>query len=156
MKQIVIVIPFLLLAACHREEPKFERPMTPVRVTPADVYQPKAGGRYSASIMPGRQVSLAFRVSGLVTDIHRVGSRGLEPGDIVAGGTMLAHIREDDYRNTTVQAQSQLETAREAQKSARAQLAQAGHDHLSHSYRFRDGSSRGARSSRGGSGPRSR
>jgi RND family efflux transporter MFP subunit len=130
MKRIVIVIPFLLLAACHRETPKVEKPVTPVRVTAVDLYQPKGGARYSASIIPGRQVNLAFRVSGIVTDIRRVRSRGLEPGDIVAGGTVLAHLREEDYRNTTAQAQSQLEAAHEAQKAALAQLAQAEASHL--------------------------
>jgi len=129
MKRTVIVIPFLLLAACHREGPNLENPVTPVRVTAVDLYRPKAGGRYSASILPGRHVSLAFRVSGLVTDIHRIGSRGLEPGDIVPAGTVLARVREEDYRNTTAQAQSQLEGAREAQRSARAQLAQAEASH---------------------------
>jgi len=130
MKRTVLVIPFLLLAACHREGPTLEKPVTPVRVTAVDLYQPKGGGRYSASILPGRQVSLAFRVSGLVTDIHRIGSRGLEPGDIVAGGTVLARVREEDYRNSTAQAESQLAAAREAQKSARAQLAQAEASHI--------------------------
>jgi multidrug efflux system membrane fusion protein len=130
MKRTILVSPFLLLAACHREGPKLEKPVTPVRVTAVDLYQPKGGGRYSASIMPGRQVSLAFRVSGLVTGIHRIGSRGLEPGDIVAGGTVLARVREEDYRNMTSQAESQLEAARDAQRSARAQLAQAEASHV--------------------------
>jgi len=125
MKRIVLITPALLLAACHREGPKLERTITPVRVTEVAMYQPKAGGRYSATIMPGRQVSLAFRVSGIVTGVQRVGGRGLEPGDIVSGGTVLAKLREEDYGNNTAQAQSQLDGARETQKSARAQLAQA-------------------------------
>jgi RND family efflux transporter MFP subunit len=125
MKRIIATIPILVLAACHREEPKLEKTITPVRVSQVDMFQPKAGGRYSASIMPGRQVSLAFRVSGIVTGLHRVGGRGLEAGDIVTGGTVLAQIREDDYRNTTAQSQSQLDGAREAHRSAQAQLAQA-------------------------------
>jgi len=129
MKRTLISIPFLLLAACHREGSKLERAATPVRVTPVELYRPKGSGRYSASIMPGRQVSLAFRVSGLVTEVHHIGSRGLEPGDIVAGGTVLARLREEDYRNSTAQAQSQLEAAREAEKSARAQLTQAQASH---------------------------
>src|SRR5690348_9901460 len=62
-----------------------EKTITPVRVTAIEMYQPRAGGRYSATIMPGRQVNLAFRVSGIVTATHRVGGRSLEPGDIVAG-----------------------------------------------------------------------
>jgi RND family efflux transporter MFP subunit len=130
MKRTFAILPFFLLAACHREGPKLEKTLTPVRVAAVDLYQPKAGGRYSASIMPGRQVSLAFRVSGMVTGLHRVGGRGLEPGDMVAGGTVLAKLREEDYGNATAQAQSQLDAAREAQKNARAQLAQAHAAHI--------------------------
>lgn len=130
MKRIILVSPLFLLAACHREGPKPEKSTTPVRVAAVNMYQPKAGGRYSASILPSRQVSLAFRVSGIVTDLHRIGGRGLEPGDIVAGGTVLARVREEDYRNSTAQAQSQFDAAREAQKAARAQLAQAQASHL--------------------------
>jgi RND family efflux transporter MFP subunit len=124
MKRIVVVFP-LLLAACHREKVALEKTITPVRVAAVDLYQPKGGGRYSASITPGRQVSLAFRVSGIVTGIHRVAGRGLEPGDIVTVGTTLAQLREEDYGNATAQAQSQLDAAREALRSANAQLAQA-------------------------------
>src|SRR5215470_608031 len=99
MKRYIIIIPILVLAACHREAPKLEKTITPVRVTAVQMYQPKGGGRYSATIMPGRQVSLAFRVSGIVTATHRIGGRGLEPGDIVSGGTILAKLREEDYGN---------------------------------------------------------
>jgi len=125
MRRIIAFFPFLLLAACHREGPKLEKTATPVRVTPVDVFQPKAAGRYSASILPGRQVSLGFRVSGIVTSIHRLGGRSLEVGDVVPAGTVLARLREEDYGNTTAQAQSQLDTTHESQKNARAQLAQA-------------------------------
>jgi RND family efflux transporter MFP subunit len=124
MKRIVIALS-ALLAACHRDAPKLEKVVTPVRVAAVDLYQPKAQGKYSASIVPGRQVSLAFRMSGIVTGIHRVGSRGLEPGDIVAAGTVLAKLREEDYRHSTAQALSQLDAARESRRSAEAQLAQA-------------------------------
>ncbi|PWU06029.1 MAG: hypothetical protein C5B51_13125 [Terriglobia bacterium] len=130
MNRIVLITPVLLLSACHREGPKLEKTVSPVRVTPVNMYQPKGGGRYSATITPGRQVSLAFRVSGIVTAIHYAGGRGLEPGDVVAGGTVLAKLREEDYGNATAQAQSQLDAAREGQKSARAQLAQAEASHI--------------------------
>jgi RND family efflux transporter MFP subunit len=130
MKRISAIVPVLLLAACRREGPKLEKTLTPVRVAAVNLYQPKAAGRYSASILPGRQVSLSFRVSGIVTGLHRVGGRGLEPGDMVPAGTMLAKLREEDYGNATAQAQSQLDAAREAQKNARAQLAQAQASHV--------------------------
>ncbi|HTS26454.1 MAG TPA: efflux RND transporter periplasmic adaptor subunit [Bryobacteraceae bacterium] len=129
MKRSIAIIPFLLLAACRHEGPNLEKTLTPVRVAAVDLYQPKSVGRYSASILPGRQVSLAFRVSGIVTGVHQTAGRGLEPGDIVSAGTVLARLREEDYRNSTAQAQSQLDAAREAQKSARAQFAQADASH---------------------------
>ena len=76
------IMPFALLltlAGCHKQVVE-EAAVTPVRVTPVNLYKPQTAARYSASILPGRQVTLAFRVSGFVTDIHRKGGRGLEPG----------------------------------------------------------------------------
>jgi multidrug efflux system membrane fusion protein len=128
MNRIILIASLLSLAACHKQVAR-EKTVTPVRVTAANKYQPKNGARYSATILPGRQVSLAFRVSGLVTSIHRVGGRGLESGDIVSTGTVLAQLRQDDYRATSVQAQSQLDAAKESQKTATAQLAQAQASH---------------------------
>jgi RND family efflux transporter MFP subunit len=125
MKPMIAIIPCVFWTACHHQEPKLTKTVTPVRVAAVDVYQPKGGGRYSATILPGRQVALSFRVSGIVQTIHSGSGRGLEPGDIVAGGAVLAQIREEDYRNTTAQAVGQLDAAREGQKSAAAQLAQA-------------------------------
>src|SRR5262249_20663050 len=99
--------------------------VTPVRVMAVDMYQPKGGGRYSASIMPGRQVSLAFRVSGIVTSLHRVAGRGLGPGGMVSARPGPARLAGEGYRHSTAQAQGQLDAAHESQKSAHAQLAQA-------------------------------
>jgi RND family efflux transporter MFP subunit len=129
MRYIVMVASFLVLAACHEQAPP-EKTVTPVKVATVDMYQPKSGARYSASILPGRQVNLAFRVSGFVTGIHRTGGRGLEPGDIVPGGTVLARLRAEDYQNSSAQAQSQLDASRETQKNAAAQLAQARASHI--------------------------
>jgi multidrug resistance efflux pump len=124
MKSIVLILSLLAVAGCHKQ-PRLEKAITPVKVTPVDLYQPENGARYSASILPGRQVSLAFRVSGFVTGIQRVGARGLEPGDIVSAGTTLAQLRPEEYKHSTAQAQSQLEAAKENQKTAAAQVAQA-------------------------------
>jgi multidrug efflux system membrane fusion protein len=125
MTRFVAVLPCLLLAACRHQEAKIEQPVTPVRVTAVEQYRPKTGGRYSASILPGRQVSLAFRVSGLVASVNRMGGRNLEPGDIVAAGTVLARLREEDYRIATAQSQSQVDATRQSEAAAKAQLAQA-------------------------------
>jgi multidrug efflux system membrane fusion protein len=124
MKSIVLILSLLALAGCHKQPP-LEKAITPVKVAPVDLYQPENGARYSASILPGRQVSLAFRLSGFVTGIQRVGTRGLEPGDIVRTGSVLAQLRAEDYQHSLAQAQSQVEAAKENQKTAAAQLAQA-------------------------------
>jgi multidrug efflux pump subunit AcrA (membrane-fusion protein) len=99
MKRIMLIALFFVLAACRKEQTKTANTATPVRVAAVDMYQPRSGARYSASILPGRQVSLAFRVSGFVTDIHRVGGRGLEPGDIVSGGAVLARLRQEQPKS---------------------------------------------------------
>lgn len=125
MTRFVAVLPCVLLAACRQQEAKLEQPVTPVRVTAVEHYRPKTGGRYSASILPGRLVSLAFRVSGVVAGVNRVGGRNLEPGDVVAAGTVLARLREEDYRIATAQSQSQVDATRQSEAAAKAQLAQA-------------------------------
>jgi RND family efflux transporter MFP subunit len=47
----------------------------------------------------------------------------------VSAGTVLAQLRQEDYRATSAQAQSQLDAAKESQKTATAQLAQAQASH---------------------------
>jgi RND family efflux transporter MFP subunit len=125
MRFIAIVSAGIVLGGCHKQ-PAAEKSVTPVRVAAVSLYQPSKGARYSASILPIRQVALAFRVSGFVTSIHRTGSRGLEPGDTVPAGTVLARLRAEDYEHSMAQAESQLQSAREAEKRAAALLAQAG------------------------------
>src|SRR5262249_37766880 len=129
MKYIILIASLVTLAACQKQVAASEKTVTPVRVAAVELYQPKTGARYSASILPGRQVSLAFRASGFVTAIQRIGGRGLEPGDIVSSGSVLARLREEDYHNSSAQAQSQLEGAKESQKNAAAQLAQVTASH---------------------------
>ena len=124
MKRTVAILPFFLLAGCNRHEAKLEKTITPVRVTPVNLYQPQGGGRYSAAIIPGRQVSVSFRVSGIVTGLHRAGGRDVQPGDTVMAGAVLARLREEDYRIASAQSQGQLDAARDTEKNAAAQLAQ--------------------------------
>jgi RND family efflux transporter MFP subunit len=93
------------------------------------MYQPTEGERYSASIAPGRQVTLAFRGSGFVQYLHQVKvggqSRSLEPGDVIPQGTVLARLRQEDYGHQLRQAQAQAESARQNQQAAQAQLVQS-------------------------------
>lgn len=129
MKFIVIACVGVGLTGCKKEAIP-EKIVTPVKVSAVNMYRPSSGARYSASILPGRQVNLSFRVSGFVTNIYQVGSRGLEPGDMVQGGAVLARLRAEDYQHSVAQAESQLAGAMETQKSAAAQLAQARASHV--------------------------
>jgi len=117
------------LAGCSYQAHEVQQTITPVRVAAVKMYQPKEGERYSASIVPGRQVTLAFRGSGFVQYLHQVKasgqSRSLEPGDAVPQGTILARLRQEDYSHQFRQAQAQAEAARQNQQAAQAQLAQA-------------------------------
>ncbi len=129
MTKTIALIPCVLLAACRHQEAKLEKPITPVRVASVETYRPKTAGRYSASILPGRQVTLSFRVSGVVAGVTRVGGRNLEAGDVVGAGTVLARLREEDYRIANAQSQSQVDGARQSEAAATAQLAQAQASH---------------------------
>src|SRR5262249_34219836 len=118
-----------LLAACSHEDRKGEKRVTPVRVATVENFTPKIGERYSASIEPDRQATLTFRVSGFVQQLHQIRAadghlRFFEPGDMVAAGTLLARLRQEDYEIQVKQAQGQLEAARENERAARAQLGQ--------------------------------
>jgi RND family efflux transporter MFP subunit len=77
-----------------------------------------AGGRrYSASIRPDVQVDLAFKVSGYVDDLLQVRGadgrrRSVQEGDVVTRATVLAHVRDNEYRDRLAEAQASLTQAK--------------------------------------------
>jgi RND family efflux transporter MFP subunit len=113
----------LTLAGC--EEAKLaERPLTTVRLTTVTEYQPQQGLRYSASVMPNRQVDLAFRTPGYVTSIlQRRGAdgvvRNIGTGDFVDKDSVLAEVRRSDYGNQVTQARAQLAQGQAQLENAR-------------------------------------
>ncbi len=71
------------------------------------------GAKYSASIVPYAQVTLAFQSSGYVDSIRQVkspsgGMRNIDQGDWVQKGTVLAVVRQQDYLDKVQQAKAQL------------------------------------------------
>jgi multidrug efflux pump subunit AcrA (membrane-fusion protein) len=130
MKPWILVILMMPLASCAREAAAVEKTVTPVRVAAVEMFEPAFSERYSASIMPGRQVTLAFRVAGYVRQLKQTRGadgrlRALEPGDIVAAGAVLATLREEDYQVQVEQALGSADSARENEKAARGKLIQA-------------------------------
>jgi RND family efflux transporter MFP subunit len=130
MKRLTLLAFVIFLLSCNRETPKLDKSPTPVRLAAVENYKPSGGQRYSASVLPNRQVNLAFRVSGFVESIYQArGADGrthtVDIGDVVKAGTVLATVRSKDYELQVSQAQGQLTQATQAEQAARAQLAQA-------------------------------
>jgi RND family efflux transporter MFP subunit len=105
-----------VLAACKHEPPP-ETP--PLPVTVAGVGGAADGTnetRYSGSINADASVDVAFRVSGVVEVVTQVRGadgrmRNLQDGDAVKRGTVLARLREDEFRDQLADAQANLRQA---------------------------------------------
>jgi multidrug efflux system membrane fusion protein len=91
----------------------------PVPVTTWTVAASAVGGslRYSANIRPDVEVDLAFKVGGYVEEILETGGadgrrRNVQEGDFVRRGTMLARVRDSEYRDRVTEAEASLTQAR--------------------------------------------
>ena len=130
MKRLSWLCLIPLLSSCNRQTTPLEKTAMPVRLSTVEMYTPAQGRRLSASILPNRQVNLAFRVNGFVASIYQVRGadgrvRSVDIGDIVQGGTKLADVRAKDYELQVSQAAGQVKQAQDTGQTARAQLAQA-------------------------------
>jgi RND family efflux transporter MFP subunit len=129
MRHALLICLLICLASCNRETVQLKKTPIPVHVTAIESYKPGGGQPYSASILPNRQVNLGFRVGGFVDSILQVRGadgrmRSVDFGDTVQQGTRLARVRQQDYELQVSQATGQLSQARDAQRTAQAQLEQ--------------------------------
>ncbi len=130
MKPNVMILLLTPLVCCSPEPRTAEKTVTPVKVATVELFEPVSTERYSASILPDRQVTLAFRVPGYVRELYQTRGgdgrvRALEAGDFVPAGAVLARLREDDYAIQVRQAQAALDGAKENGRAAQARLQQA-------------------------------
>jgi RND family efflux transporter MFP subunit len=130
MKPLACLSFALLLAGCNRHQAHIEKMPTPVHVAEVEMLKPATGEKYSASLMPDRQVTLSFKVSGFVESIRQIRGadgrvRSLDIGDFVQQGAELARVRAKDYQLQVEQVGGQLDQARQNESVARAQLADA-------------------------------
>jgi multidrug efflux pump subunit AcrA (membrane-fusion protein) len=118
--EIAVGIAIAMLSSCQeRTKAAEDRPPTPVRAVPVKMFTPQSGERYSASLAPAQELTLSFRVGGMVESVDR-----LQPGDSVAPGAVLATLRPLDYDLQIQQAKAQLESARRNIEVARSALAE--------------------------------
>ncbi len=130
MKLAPLLALTLFFAGCNRETPNLDKGPAPVRVATVESYTSQDTERYSASIAPYSQVTLAFRVAGYIESIHQVRgadgrTRNAGPGDLVTQGTLLASVRQKDYDYQVNQAEGQVAEAQRSEDAAKSQLAQA-------------------------------
>jgi multidrug efflux system membrane fusion protein len=94
------------------------------------LFQPANNARYSASLLPDRQVTLSFKLNGFVESIRQVPSadgrlRSVDIGDWVPEGAELARVRVQDYQLLVDQVSGQLNQAQHNEQMTRAELADA-------------------------------
>jgi len=125
---LFIIAAFLFISGCDRKE-AYERPLKAVRVATVTARDGGETSRYSASIIPYRQVTLAFRVGGYVEEIREAppgsGNRLIQEGDAVLSNDVLARIRETEYAARVNQARAGFSEASSSLSKAREDLGRA-------------------------------
>jgi RND family efflux transporter MFP subunit len=119
-----------LVSGCSKPQAAEPKPAQPVKTQMVTATRPASGVRYSASIEAFEQVTLSFKASGYVDDLlRRRGadgrSRTAQPGDQVAKGTVLARVREGDFRDRVNQGKARLAEAEASGVKARLDLDRA-------------------------------
>ncbi|MFN7927482.1 MAG: efflux RND transporter periplasmic adaptor subunit [Blastocatellia bacterium] len=107
-----------------------EVPAVAVKVSAVETTTLSNAARYSASIKPDAQVELAFNLGGYLVQLHQVRGvdgklRDVQEGDVVAKGTVLARLRQNDYAVRVNQADAQAAEAKSALDASKAQLTEA-------------------------------
>src|SRR5215470_15995672 len=128
--QSAFVVALSLVTACGKEQTKPRKIEAPVHVETVNFFSPDIGLRYSASILPHRQVTLSFRTAGFVDWILQVPGadrrdHNVGIGDAIKEGAVLARLRQKDYDLRVSERESQLEELRRSERAARYQLAAA-------------------------------
>lgn len=124
------LLSLVLFTGC-REEVKYAKALTTVRVQPVETSRGKQGQTYSGNIEPLTRVDVLFKLGGYVEQIHTVQAGGrtrlVQEGDLVTKDTVLVKLRQTDYTVKVDEAKSQLEQAKlaiaqteEAVKGSRA------------------------------------
>jgi RND family efflux transporter MFP subunit len=111
------------LIACKQQNVAETLPL-PVHTALVQAVAVGNGAKYSASIVPYAQVTLAFQSGGYVDSIRQVkspggGMRNIDQGDWVQKGTVLAVVRQQDYLDKVQQAKAQLARAQAEYEKAK-------------------------------------
>ena len=130
MSLVAVITVGSLASACAKPQASEPAAAQPVRTHTVAAAPAPPALRYSASIEPREQVSLAFKTSGYIDLVLRRpgadgGSRVAQPGDRVARGALLARVQETDYRERVNQGRAKLAEGEASLTKARLDLARA-------------------------------
>lgn len=119
-----------LATGCTKAQGTEPKPPRPVKAQAVAMAPADTAVRYSATIEAFQQVPLAFKASGYIDDLaERRGadgrSRVAQAGDRVTKGTVLARVRESDYREKVNQGRAKLTESEASLKKARLDLERA-------------------------------
>jgi multidrug efflux system membrane fusion protein len=125
-RNAAVLLLVLALSGCQEPTQVAAKTATPVHVADVALCSSSDGLRYSASVLPFAQATLAFKSAGYVTDIKQVVGadgrrRDIGAGDYVSRGAVLAQIRHQDLKN-------QLDETAAALAQAEAQHLDAAQD----------------------------
>jgi RND family efflux transporter MFP subunit len=125
-----VMLAALAIAGCSKAEGVAAKPPRPVKTHDAAETPTSGAIRYSATIEPYAQVSLAFKASGYVDGLlMRRGADGrtrvAQAGDRVETGHVLARVRASDYRERLTQGRARLSESEAGLVKARLDLDRA-------------------------------
>ncbi|MFL5251109.1 MAG: efflux RND transporter periplasmic adaptor subunit [Myxococcales bacterium] len=110
--------------ACNKAD-AYVRPPVPVRTRTVQAsLHAHQELRYTGTVAPEAEIELSFKASGYATSLLTVRdtdgrARFVQAGDRVHRGTVLANVRQEDYRQSAAEARGALDAARAASVKAR-------------------------------------
>jgi membrane fusion protein, multidrug efflux system len=127
---VLTVVVGSLVSGCSHPQASEAKPPQPVQSHTVTAMPAQSGVRYSASIEAFEQVPLSFKSAGYVDAVlRRPGAdgkpRAAQPGDRIAKGTVLARVREDDFRDRVNQSRARLAEAEASVVKTRLDLDRA-------------------------------
>lgn len=127
----------LSVSACRKNAEASRAPL-PVHTSMVQTIDVGNPAKYSASIVPNTQVDLAFQSSGYLDHIRQVpsaggGMRNIDQGDWVKKGTVLAIVRQQNYKDKLDQAKAQLARAEAEYEKAKLSFDRVSSLYSTHS-----------------------
>ncbi len=116
MRRIPLILLALSIPGCSREVPQSEEILRPVRSWTVIATGGSRTRTFSGTARAGQETDLSFRVPGKIVRL------GVEVGDTVRAGSLIARLEEADFRIAVRRAEANLAQAQAAARNAAADL----------------------------------